>query len=883
MAEQPEEFIEEEEDDDMEADSRSERSAEWRDAALQPLPGSAPASDDRLFTAGARRTYEIPTVNTRFLSGLPPAASSPVLVSAQRTVYSVDHGLVQVQLREQVGTPPSPVQRDVTLASRELPTPSPQPALPRGDISMTSRDSMNLSPQPAEETTSDRLSSATPTPTASPLPRRPAETPADRPSVTSQPSVTSEGFTPGGDVSEGESAPLLPRPVSGAAGGDSGDGEVMSGECSGDDDAAAVGGDVADYDDDVVQEDDDAAVPRSDATVLDRVGKVGESIVSEKEPVISRSEGLEHTPEGDIADPNVNTMKLKPDDGDVGNDVGKELKSQWETEESTAMSIEPVEEQSASVKDSDKSKEGIPASGDYVPGPRTDVTTPRTDVVTPAGDTTSATTDVKPAVGVSGAPSYSRQSSDQSKRSVLTLAGSSQNIRGMIDKFNHISDSPETSTPLLQRRELQRPRVDPPNLTLQLQKSLSDGLVMLASRDDGDDDDDDDDINLIAQTRSASGAAVLQPEPSSGTSRGLSPSVTARGGADAHALAARPPRWSPLPPIASQVPHLTNSPASVRTRVGSGAQATTPSTPASASSSSGVTSPFTPGVTSSVTSLGLTTPTGFDSSLDSSIDSAFEAARVSGEGRSPTPTARAERLRRARDQFFGATWSTRPSPARGEEETDTTTRSGRPFPFGAESPQRPPRRRFGSRAAGLAHSKSTGTINESSLRHSNISCGSDFSDVSAEEPRGDPAAAARAEATPPPAPAAAAAAAAQGKTSAGSRMAHFLRLRHAKKRKGSAIGALIRQSMALNAGQSAAAAAAGGSSDTPSAAGAAAGAGAALGAGAGPAADSVPPPAPVRSCPSTPMTERAARPERRQKPGWRAKNLFRSPTPPENR
>ncbi|XP_037084289.1 mucin-17-like [Pollicipes pollicipes] len=522
MVEQPEHLIEEEEDDI--ADSQSERS-DWSASALRmrrqhASPSVSSACEERPFTAGATRTFEIPTVDTRSLSGLPPASNAPVLVAAQRTVYSVDEGLVKVTVREQAETPP----------------PSPV-----ADVTGTAEESVSLRPAPSEE--SDRLSSTTPTPTASPLLLRQTEVTGSRSPMRPSLSVTSQDSTPSAEGSEADSA----TPCEGAS--------LLSA----------------------------AAFPAA-----------------------------------------------------FGADAGRP--------------------------------------------------------------------------------------SDQSKRSVLSQAGSSQSIRGMIDKFNNISDTPETSTPVTSRKELvtSRPRLEPPNLALQLQKSLSDGVVASASCAD-DNGDEGGDVSAAVQARSASGSAVPQLEPSVGDLAKSSSLPAAGRGADGLGLAALPPRWSPLPPIASQVPRLTSSPVSARTRILPDQQSPpSPMTP----SSSGVTSPL-----SLTSSLVATSSGALDSSLDSSFDSAFEHSRAR-ESRGSVASARAERLRRARDEFFGATWSALPAGAEGGERVDGAF----PFGAGAESPLRPPRRRENARSAGLAHSKSTGTINEV-VRLSDVSCGSDFSDIRVEDAR----------------------------------------------------------------------------------------------------------------------------------------------------
>ncbi|XP_037084291.1 uncharacterized protein LOC119104677 [Pollicipes pollicipes] len=185
MVEQPEHLIEEEEDDI--ADSQSERS-DWSASALRmrrqhASPSVSSACEERPFTAGATRTFEIPTVDTRSLSGLPPASNAPVLVAAQRTVYSVDEGLVKVTVREQAETPP----------------PSPV-----ADVTGTAEESVSLRPAPSEE--SDRLSSTTPTPTASPLLLRQTEVTGSRSPMRPSLSVTSQDSTPSAEGSEADSA-----------------------------------------------------------------------------------------------------------------------------------------------------------------------------------------------------------------------------------------------------------------------------------------------------------------------------------------------------------------------------------------------------------------------------------------------------------------------------------------------------------------------------------------------------------------------------------------------------------------------------------------------------------------------------------------------------
>ncbi|XP_043210325.1 uncharacterized protein LOC122375160 isoform X2 [Amphibalanus amphitrite] len=927
MAEHPEHFIEEEEDDGNATDSRSEHGAEWDSTDSQgPRVSQAlsSASEDRLFTAGATRTFEIPTVDTRYLSSLPPATSAPVIVSAQRTVYSVDHGKLQVHVRDQVDTPStstprgvnvtsresanepsrSPTQREgVNLSSRESENAPPQLTVQREGAHVTSREGMSLSLHPVDEV-ADRLSSTTPTPTASPLPLRLEVTSNERPPLQASLSVTSQESTPSVEGSEedvakgGAEVPLVLEPVAAAvaarATGDAGDGGERKAGAAGDEAATHNDSEAKTGPSKILSDRDEAST--HNVTTIQKVDN-GSGYVESQIPgrVNMASQGGTIRPEPDQVEQEAKTTeeaecdKVKvhvqsSHDVDVAqSEANRMLKTEPEIYRSesvkgpnTPQDISPSESVATQLKSEDPLKKDDSKALHPVIKSTTELHVPDVEA-----KTTTATEEHH--------HHYTPQPSEQSKRSVLTLAGSSQNIRGMIEKFNNISDSPETSTPVLPRRDIHRPHADTSNVALQLQKSLSDGLVMLSSRDDNDEDEAHHDSNLIAQARSASGGAVLQPEPPSGSPGGLSPSLAVRG-AEPRGLAGRPPRWSPLPPISSQVPHLTSSPVSLRTRVSSGGHPVTPSTPSSAPISPGATSPFPPFshcVTSSVTSLSVTTPTGVDSSLDSSFDSAFEAARFGSEGRSPTPTARAERLRRARDQFFGATWSSRPSASGGEADADS---AGGPFPFGAESPQRPPRRRTGSRAAGLAHSKSTGTINEASVRHSDISCGSDFSDVSVEEARLDAPPSARVEAPsgsaasiPPISPAPVAPPSTS--KSAGSRVAHFLRLRHAKKRKGSAIGALIRQSMAVNAGQVMPGAEEGGAAAAvvPAAVGSQAETGAvgheAEVAGAAAAA----PPAPVRSCPSTPVTERASRSEARQRPGWRARKLFRSPTPPGGR
>lgn len=708
MAEQPEHLIEEEEDDF--GDSQTDRS--WSPTLrMRQLCESrdTDSPSERFFTAGATRTYQIPTVATRCMSGLPPASTSPALVSAQRTVYSVDKGMVQVTVKPSGATPPSSPGYNAGMAHGAV-----------LDIPQQARDLHSLSPPPGEE--GDRLSSATPTPTASPRLVRQAE------------------------VDERSRSPLQPS---------------LS--------------------------------------------------VTSQESLPSVEEATHLTKEEPGA---------------------RQAIQSWLTD-STADFL------SKEVKDSDDSKtkqEQYIDESQIGPSRETStaVTEPSSVLLSPSAGPGSVTSEV------------SEKPCDQSKRKTLTLAGSSQNIRGMIEKFNNISDSPESSSPVALRREsvtAKRRVVYPAVEALHLQKSKSDDVVtssvsttVTCEGADGNGGSGPSSLPVQQSSSHGSGAISKLAPPVIDLAKSSSLPEPGSGMDGFNMTAALPPRWSPLPPIASQVPRLTSSPASSRRRIG---PALAPSTPTS----------LPAGLGSSGIATGVRTfsSCALDSSLDSSFDSAaFDPSLQRRDCRSPTPTTRAERLRRARDEFFGAKRS-------GSD--DITAQSGAQSIPSGRSPLRPPRRH----SSRLTHSKSTGTINEGS-RISDVSCGSDFSDVSVDDARAEVTTSSSGEMR-------AAASVASSKQSTSSRVANFLRLRQAKKKKKSnAIGALIRQTMAMNASVQ--------PDPEPEVV-------------IGAAAEAPPTAAPARSCPSTPVAERAGRStervEPRSRPSWSPRKLFRSPTPEEKR